>query len=72
MQGALLALGMDPWMAEGLLEDYAHHTRGEAAAVAPGVLSATGRAPRLFVSFAREYAPVLGTATLGATRATLL
>ncbi|UPL47759.1 SDR family oxidoreductase [Hymenobacter sublimis] len=60
MRGALLGLGMDPWMAEGLVEDYAHYHRGEAATVAPGVQQATGRAPRSFASFARDYAPAFG------------
>ena len=53
----LLQTGMDPWQAEGLLEDYAHYHRGEAAALAPGVQEATGQAPRDFVTFARDYAP---------------
>lgn len=48
--------GMDPWMAEGLVEDYAHYQRGEAAAVAAGVREATGQAPRNFAAFARDYA----------------
>lgn len=47
---------MDPWMAEGLVEDYAHYQRGEAAAVAAGVREATGQAPRNFAAFARDYA----------------
>ena len=52
----LLQTGMDPWQAEGLLEDYAHYHRGEAAAVAPGVQQATGQPPRNFADFARDYA----------------
>ena len=53
----LLRAGMDPWQAEGLLEDYAHYHRGEAAAVAPGVQEATRHPPRDFAAFARHYAP---------------
>ena len=52
----LLQTGMDPWQAEGLLEDYAHYHRGEAAEVAPGVQQATGQPPRDFAAFARDYA----------------
>ena len=52
--------GMDPWMAEGLVEDYAHYHRGEAAEVTPGVQQATGQPPRDFASFARDYAPAFG------------
>ena len=62
MRGALLGMGMDPWMAEGLVEDYAHYHRGEAAVVAPGVQQATGRAPRAFADFARDYASAFGAA----------
>ena len=62
MRGALLGMGMDPWMAEGLVEDYAHYARGEAATVAPGVQQATGRAPRAFAGFARDYASAFGAA----------
>ena len=53
----LLQTGLDPWQAEGLVEDYAHYHRGEAAAVADGVQQATGHAPRDFATFARDYAP---------------
>lgn len=57
MRGALLGLGMPPWQADGLIEDYAHYRRGEAAAVMSGVRDATGRPPRPFSAFARDYAP---------------
>ena len=50
--------GMDAWMAEGLVEDYAHYHRGEAAEVAPGVQQATGQPPRSFATFAHDYAPI--------------
>lgn len=55
MREAVLAGGMGPWQAEGLVEDYAHYRRGEAAAVASGVQEATGRPPRSFATFARDY-----------------
>jgi hypothetical protein len=48
---------LPPWQVEGLLEDYAHYRRGEAAAVAPTVAEITGRPPRDVWQFARDYAP---------------
>ncbi|WP_232664960.1 SDR family oxidoreductase [Pseudonocardia sp. TRM90224] len=49
--------GMLPdWQAEGLVEDYAHYARGEAAAVDPSVAEVTGRAPRGFAEFAKDHA----------------
>lgn len=56
-RAALGSFGMDPWQADGLIEDYAHYARDEAGAVADGVRRATGRAPRSFDAFVREYAP---------------
>ena len=56
LQHYLLQTGMDPWQAEGLLEDYAHYYLGEAAEVAPGVRQATGQLPRDFATFAHDYA----------------
>jgi hypothetical protein len=44
------------WQVDGLLEDYAHYSRGEAAAVLPTVAEVTGRAPRAVAEFARDYA----------------
>jgi len=48
---------LPPWQAEGLLEDYAHYRRGEAAAVSPAVAEITGSPPRNVEQFARDYAP---------------
>jgi uncharacterized protein YbjT (DUF2867 family) len=56
MRGVLHAHGMPPWMAEGLIEDYAHYRRGEAEGVAHGVEAAIGNPPRAFETFARDYA----------------
>jgi hypothetical protein len=42
---------------DGLLEDYAHYRRGEAAAVSPVIAEITGTAPRSIEQFARDYAP---------------
>jgi len=57
MKDALLSLGFPLWQADGLVEDYAHYSRGEAATIASGVEDATGASPRSFDNFARDYAP---------------
>jgi hypothetical protein len=57
MRGALIGVGLPAWQAEGLLEDYAHYRRGEAAAVTSGVQYGTDMAPHTFADFARDYAP---------------
>jgi uncharacterized protein YbjT (DUF2867 family) len=44
------------WQIGGLLEDYAHYRRGEAAEVTPAVADITGRPPRDIGEFARDYA----------------
>lgn len=56
MREALLGMGVPPWQTEGLVEDYAHYHRGEAADAASGVLDATGRPLRRFAEFARDHA----------------
>jgi uncharacterized protein YbjT (DUF2867 family) len=58
MQHSLLSAGFPQWQAEGLIEDYAHYARGEAAAVSPAVETVTSHPPRDFKSFARDYAPL--------------
>ena len=62
MRAALDGFGMDPWQADGLIEDYAHYRRGEAAEIADGVERATGKPPRPFDGFARDYAAAFGAA----------
>jgi uncharacterized protein YbjT (DUF2867 family) len=47
---------LPPWQAAGLLEDYAHYARGEAAAVTTAVRDVTGHEPRSFEAYARENA----------------
>ena len=47
---------LPPWQVEGLLEDYAHYRRGEAASVSPAVAEITGRPPTDVRQFARDYA----------------
>ncbi len=57
MREALISTGFPVWQAEGVIEDYAHYSRGEAAETASGVREAIGRVPRSFDDFARDYAP---------------
>jgi uncharacterized protein YbjT (DUF2867 family) len=47
---------LPPWQVEGLLEDYAHYARGEAAAVLPTVHDVAGREPRTLAEFAADHA----------------
>jgi uncharacterized protein YbjT (DUF2867 family) len=48
---------LPPWQIQGLLEDYAHYRRGEAASVSPAVAEITGRPAIDVKQFARDYAP---------------
>jgi uncharacterized protein YbjT (DUF2867 family) len=52
------------WQLDGLLEDYAHYSRGEAAAVTPDVYEVTGHQPRGFADFARENRAVFASGTM--------
>jgi uncharacterized protein YbjT (DUF2867 family) len=52
---------LPPWQVDGLLEDYAHYRRGEAAAVSPVIAEITGTAPRSIEQFARDYAPAFAS-----------
>lgn len=56
MREALSHSPMPAWQADGLIEDYAHYHRGEAALVTPGVQDATGEPPRPFAAFAKDFA----------------
>lgn len=48
---------LPPWQVDGLVEDYAHYRRGEAAAVSAAITEITGTPPRDVAQFARDYAP---------------
>ena len=61
MAEGMRAVGMPDWQVDGLLEDYAHYRRGEAAVLSSGVQDATGAAPRRFAAFARDYAAAFGS-----------
>lgn len=58
MRPALIKAGFPEWQADGLLEDYAHYARGEAAVVSNVIEAITGHTARDFASFAKDYAPV--------------
>jgi uncharacterized protein YbjT (DUF2867 family) len=55
MRDALVGFGLPKWQADGLIEDYAHYRRGKAATVSSAIQDVTGRAPRSFIAFARDY-----------------
>ena len=55
MLETLLSVGLPQWQAEGLIEDYEHYRRGEAATIATGVRDATGAVPRSFDQFVSDY-----------------
>jgi len=54
--GALKAAGVPAWQVDGLVEDYAHYARGEAATISPHVREVTGADPRDMGQFAKDYA----------------
>lgn len=53
---ALKGVGVPAWQAGGLVEDYAHYARGEAAYVFPTVRDLTGSEPRDVTRFAHDHA----------------
>lgn len=55
MEGALEAAGFPEWQIGGLLEDYAHYARGEAATVYPAANDATNIPATSFDQFVRDY-----------------
>lgn len=55
MEEALKAAGFPQWQTGGLIEDYAHYARGEAAAVFPVVKELTGSGAISFEQFAGDY-----------------
>ena len=63
MRQALIGAGLPVWQVDGLIEDYAHYSRGEAAEVAPGVQQATRNPPRSFLDFASAYAEAFSAST---------
>ena len=55
MRSALLAVKMPEWQADGLVEDYEHYSRNEAATVSSAVEDVTGAKPRSFQLFAKDF-----------------
>ncbi len=60
MREALLGFHFPVWQADGLLEEYAAWSQGEAAQVATDVRDSTGHEPRSFEQFARDHASAFG------------
>jgi hypothetical protein len=46
---------MPEWQAEGLVEDYEHYSRGEAATLSTDIEKVTGVKPTNFHSFAQDF-----------------
>ncbi|ASO19701.1 uncharacterized protein YbjT (DUF2867 family) [Actinoalloteichus hoggarensis] len=59
---AALAQVIPPWQLAGLVEDYSHYAKGEAAEVHTSVADLTGRPARDIDEFARDHAAVFGQA----------
>lgn len=59
---AALAGLLPPWQLDGLVEDYAHYARGEAADVHTSVTDLTGHPARDITDFARDYAAAFSRA----------
>lgn len=57
MRETLLGFGMPAWQADGLIEDYEHYRRGEAAVVTSTIRDITGSKATTFSQFANDYAP---------------
>jgi uncharacterized protein YbjT (DUF2867 family) len=57
MREDLLGVGFPVWQADGLVEEYVLWSQNEAAFVSPDVKKVTGKKPRSFEAFARDYAP---------------
>jgi uncharacterized protein YbjT (DUF2867 family) len=56
LKSTLLNVGFPEWQAEGLVEDYAHYKREEAAKISDDIKEVTGHEPRNFDTFAKDYA----------------
>lgn len=55
MQGALTVAGFPAWQIGGLIEDYAHYSKGEAAGVYGTVKDITGHDPIRFEQFVQDH-----------------
>jgi len=57
MRTELAKVHFPDWQADGLIEDYAHYSRNEAATITRDIEEVTGGQPRSFTDFARDFAP---------------
>jgi len=64
MEPALIAAGFPAWQAEGIIEDYAHYARGEAAAVYDDVCDVTGHSAISFEQFVTDHRDIFGYTNL--------
>ncbi len=55
MRQALLSVGSPEWQADGLIEDYAHYSLGEASEITDTIQQITGQCPGDFKKFANDY-----------------
>jgi uncharacterized protein YbjT (DUF2867 family) len=56
MRQAVMSFGFPEWQADGLLEDYAHYQRGEAADISHDIATVTGSPARSFDIFIADHA----------------
>lgn len=62
MHTELLKANFPSWQAQGLIEDYAHYARGEAAEISKVIENVTGKRARDFKTFVADYAPLFSIA----------
>ena len=55
MRQIMLSYNFPEWQTDGLIEDYAHYDRGEAAAISGDIEAVTGRKARSFEVFLGDY-----------------
>ncbi len=55
MREAVIKVGFPIWQADGLIEDYAHYARGEAASISPQGPAVIGRPAISFETFLNDY-----------------
>jgi hypothetical protein len=56
MREMLVSLGLPPWQADGVIEDYEHYRSHDAAQVTGTVRDLTRNDPCTFFQFAQDYA----------------
>jgi uncharacterized protein YbjT (DUF2867 family) len=66
MEESLVSFGMPPWRAAGVVEDYEHYRRGEAAMVTSTFHEVTGSTSSSFSQFAQDYAHRFAERSVGA------